>query len=153
MNGKVVTDVGDAMYAIQGAMAIRRQRQMRENRRLSQVRMSTKKGSTSTPRGSDAAASAGEAATAAAAHYEPKSPPKTETSQTAFFLGIVFILLDASGMMSKVFDCIDAVIAKGFGAANASSSGGNGGGGSSMSIQLIENPSEGGQQVPSTGQL
>lgn len=93
MNGKVVTDVGDAMYAIQGAMAIRRQRQMRENRRLSQVRMSTKKGSTSTPRGSDAAASAGEAATAAAAHYEPKSPPKTETSQTAFFLGIVFILL------------------------------------------------------------
>lgn len=68
-------------------------------------------------------------------------------------IGIVFILLDASGMMSKVFDCIDAVIAKGSGAANASSSGGNGGGGSSMSIQLIENPSDGAQQVPSTGQL
>ncbi len=82
------------MYAIQGAMAIRRQRQMRENRRMSQVKMSTKKGSTSTPRGSDAAASVGDAATTAAVHFEePKGPPKTETSQTAFYLGVVFILV------------------------------------------------------------
>jgi hypothetical protein len=69
-------------------------------------------------------------------------------------IGIVFILLDASGMMSKVFDCVDAVIAKGSAvASNASSSGGNGGGGSSMSIALVENPSDGAQQAPAMGQL
>lgn len=79
------------MYAIQGAMAIRRQRQIRENRRMSQIKTS-KKGSTSTPRGSDAAASVGDAA-ATAASLEPQGPPKTETSQTAFYLGVVFILL------------------------------------------------------------
>ena len=66
-------------------------------------------------------------------------------------IGIVFILLDASGMMGKVFDCLDAVVAKGSGAVRASSSGG-GGGGSSLSIQLTENPSDGAQQAP-TGQL
>ena len=65
-------------------------------------------------------------------------------------IGIVFILLDASGMMGKVFDCLDAVVAKGSGAVRASSSGG--GGGSSLSIQLTENPSDGAQQAP-TGQL
>ena len=65
-------------------------------------------------------------------------------------IGIVFILLDASGLMGKVFDCLDAVVAKGSGAVRASSSGG--GGGSSLSIQLTENPSDGAQQGP-TGQL
>ena len=65
-------------------------------------------------------------------------------------IGIVFILLDASGMMGKVFDCLDAVVAKGSAAVRASSSGG--GGGSSLSIQLTENPSDGAQQAP-TGQL
>ena len=67
-------------------------------------------------------------------------------------IGIVFILLDASGMMGKVFDCLDAVVAKSSGAVRASSSGGGGGGGSSLSIQLTENPSDGAQQAP-TGQL
>jgi len=67
-------------------------------------------------------------------------------------IGIVFILLDASGMMGKVFDCLDAVVAKGSAAVRASSSGGGGGGGSSLSIQLTENPSDGAQQAP-TGQL
>ena len=65
-------------------------------------------------------------------------------------IGIVFILLDASGLMGKVFDCLDAVVAKGSGAVRASSSGG--GGGSSLSIQLTENPSDGAQQAP-TGEL
>ena len=60
-------------------------------------------------------------------------------------IGVIFILLDASGMMSKVFDCFDAMIAKGSGAVNAASSGGNGGGSSSLSIQLVENPSDGAQ--------
>ena len=68
-------------------------------------------------------------------------------------IGIVFILLDASGLMGKVFDCLDAVVAKGSDAVRASSSGGGGGGGgSSLSIQLTENPSDGAQQAP-TGEL
>lgn len=79
------------MYAIQGAMAIRRQRQMRENRRMSQIRMSTKSGrkGSASPRASDA----GSNAEAATSIPQIKGPPKAETSQTAFYLGVVFILL------------------------------------------------------------
>ena len=80
------------MYAIQGAMAIRRQRQMRENRRLSQVRMSTKSGrkGSNSPRGSDAASVE---APVKAVQLNGSNIPKAETSQTAFYLGVVFILL------------------------------------------------------------
>ena len=82
------------MYAIQGAMAIRRQRQLRENRRMSQVRMSTKSGrkGSNSPRGSDAASIE---APVAPDLLQPKGSniPKAETSQTAFYLGVVFILL------------------------------------------------------------
>ena len=83
------------MYAIQGAMAIRRQRQMRENRRLSQIRMSTKSGrkGSASPRASDAGSVEMPAASARLTVPEIKGPPKAETSQTAFYLGVVFILL------------------------------------------------------------
>jgi hypothetical protein len=65
--------------------------QIRENRRLSQIRMSTKGGrkSSGTPRGSDAAS----VADATLPTPEVKGPPKAETSQTAFYIGVVFILL------------------------------------------------------------
>ena len=80
------------MYAIQGAMAIRRQRQMRENRRLSQIRMSIKSGrkGSQSPRGSDAGSIGPEVPLPI---LQMKGPPKAETSQTAFYLGVVFILL------------------------------------------------------------
>ena len=80
------------MYAIQGAMAIRRQRQMRENRRLSQIRMSIKSGpkGSQSPRGSDAGTICPDDPMPI---LQIKGPPKAETSQTAFYLGVVFILL------------------------------------------------------------
>lgn len=72
------------MYAIQGAMAIRRERQRREQKRSSQIkRTSTKnsRGGSQSPRPSECSVNI------------PQPPPKTESSLTAFHLGVVFILL------------------------------------------------------------
>lgn len=64
------------MHAIQGAMAVRRERQKRDTRRLSQLRRRD---------------SINDSQTTLVEDVDP--PPKTETSLTAFHLGVVFILL------------------------------------------------------------
>ncbi|XP_059098330.1 uncharacterized protein LOC131892493 isoform X1 [Tigriopus californicus] len=64
------------MHAIQGAMAVRRERQKRDTRRLSQLRRRD---------------SLNDSQTTLVDDVQP--PPKTETSLTAFHLGVVFILL------------------------------------------------------------
>lgn len=76
------------MHAIQGAMAIRRERQKREHRRQSQIRRSSSKAGRS-PRDSQVSDVLDDL------HAEPEPPkgPKTESGLTAFHLGVVFILL------------------------------------------------------------
>ena len=78
------------MHAIQGAMAIRRERQKREQKRQSQIRRMSGKTSAS-PRDSDV--SNLERPPPNATSTEPPKPPKTDSSMTAFHLGVVFILL------------------------------------------------------------
>ena len=85
------------MHAIQGAMAIRRERQKREQKRQSQIRRMSGKTSAS-PRDSDV--SNLERPPPNATSTEPPKPPKTDSSMTAFHLGVVFILLGIS--ISKV---------------------------------------------------
>ena len=85
------------MHAVQSAMAVRREREKREQRRQSQIRRSSSK----SPRASDAShqSEAGQAAAKAPAladdqnEPESKAPHPTESSLTAFHLGVVFILL------------------------------------------------------------
>ena len=74
------------MHAIQGAMAIRRERQKREQRRQSQIRRMS--GKTATPRNSESVSGDIESPVP-----EPPKAPKADTSMTAFHLGVVFILL------------------------------------------------------------
>jgi hypothetical protein len=90
------------MHAIQGAMAIRRERQKREVKRQSQIRRSSSKRS---PRSSDAsgnldnlpaptpAAGAAPPEPEAAMENNPKPPSQKSSSLTAFHLGVVFILM------------------------------------------------------------
>ena len=74
------------MHAIQGAIAIRREREKREKRRQSKIERSNSK----SPRNSDVSnVEKGEGRPVA----EPPKPPKPESSLTAFHLGVVFILL------------------------------------------------------------
>ena len=75
------------MHAIQGAMAIRRERQKREQKRQSQIRRLS--GKTASPRSSDVS----EDQRSHLPMMEPPKPPKADTSMTAFHLGVVFILL------------------------------------------------------------
>lgn len=75
------------MHAIQGAMAIRRERQKREQKRQSQIRRLS--GKTASPRSSDVS----EDQRSHLPVMEPPKPPKADTSMTAFHLGVVFILL------------------------------------------------------------
>ena len=72
------------MHAIQGAMAIRRERQKREQRRMSQIKKRSGQGSQLEVNnvGADSSNS-----------QDPTAPVKTESSLTAFHLGVVFILL------------------------------------------------------------
>jgi len=85
------------MHAIQGAVAVRRERQKREQRRQSKQ----------AKRRSAEAAEAGmaEADSTETLFVDGKPPPKTESSLTAFHLGIVFILIGFllvfSGMVNK----------------------------------------------------
>ena len=73
------------MHAIQGAMAIRRERTKREQKRQSQIRRLSGK----SPRSSDVS----EDQRSHLPMMEPPKPPKADTSMTAFHLGVVFILL------------------------------------------------------------
>ena len=80
------------MHAVQSAMAVRREREKREQRRQSQIRRSSSK----SPRASDAShASADHSAGQLATEENPieKAPNPAESSMTAFHLGVVFILL------------------------------------------------------------
>ena len=80
------------MHAVQSAMAVRREREKREQRRQSQIRRSSSK----SPRASDAShASADHSAGQLATDENPieKAPNPAESSMTAFHLGVVFILL------------------------------------------------------------
>ena len=73
------------MHAIQGAIAIRREREKRERRRQSKIERSNSK----SPRNSDVSnVEKGERV-----QEDPPKPPKPESSLTAFHLGVVFILL------------------------------------------------------------
>ena len=67
------------MHAIQGAMAIRREREKREQRRMSQIKKSREGGLD----GSDLSLN----------YVEAKAPKTESSSLTAFHLGVVFILL------------------------------------------------------------
>lgn len=71
------------MHAIQGALAVRREREKREKRRLSRIERAK------SPRSSDA--SNLEEGEIKGVPQAP--PPKGESSLTAFHLGVVFILL------------------------------------------------------------
>ena len=76
------------MHAVQGAMAIRREREKREKRRQSRIERSNSK----SPRNSDVSnLEKGEADKRTVP--DPLKPPKPESSLTAFHLGVVFILL------------------------------------------------------------
>jgi len=84
------------MYAIQGAMAIRRQRQIRENRRTSQGKGSSKGQTSGSRRPSESGShqTIGQNNLLDTGALKPPHPePKSDTSQTAFYIGVVFILL------------------------------------------------------------
>ena len=78
------------MHAIQGAVAIRRERQKREQRRLSQIQRSSRRAS-SIRNGSQLSLVGNQADL-----EDPtatKAPKQPESSLTGFYLGVVFILL------------------------------------------------------------
>ena len=85
------------MHAIQGAMAIRRERTKREQKRQSQIRRLS--GKTASPRSSDVS----EDQRSQLPVMEPPKPPKADTSMTAFHLGVVFILL---GLYFVYINCL-----------------------------------------------
>jgi len=79
------------MHAVQSAMAVRREREKREQRRQSQIRRSSSK----SPRASDASHASADQQHAGQLAEDPieKAPNPAESSMTAFHLGVVFILL------------------------------------------------------------